>query len=857
MEKKVKRVMTFALIALLILCVSMFCVLTAPKRISAEETEYSGTLSLNQTSGAMVQSITAFRAVYSNTWVDVQDDEDLVIEYDMLSSGNFTNFGIVKGLQSTSNDALNYDAYLEAVMAMDASFDQLHSGFFSSLTLATDITNSSRSQAVKDYMTSNRSKYYASDRCYNLRFKTTGWGNNLANSGCDNYNGLTTGFYGYPHKGLATAGFTYKHIFYADGHYEMWIKSLVENRGVPCNTYTLMLQTAPTFNDALNTAGGYTVPADLQANDEKIFINRSGYFGFVGNANSSNYTLEIDNFSIKTQKDNVVNTVVSENFDSDGNAVYNVERCWGYTGTGTSTWNCALPDSEDEIAEYLDGSVNLKVKSSWSWASQCVYYDTPVTVSDSEDLIIQYDQVKNDYEYTGLLKGLVKQGDSVVRTADTDVEGVLCLKSNNYTYTGAYHFNKINDYDASEELKTYLLTNNNYRHEYLYNGVSEGLDFHTLASTPRLSFGAAGYTYKHVFLASGGYECYRKAIGAENSAFVLILKTADTWAEDSFGALNGAPAEKIYTHRSGYVAFVMHGENPKDFIIDNFTVKTSERYVTTLIKDDGRRTSMTSTVADRWGGINGYAVGVYDNSFLKPEMTSGASVRVVAGDVTTSGIKYRTNVNTDAIEFITDSIADGGVVSVTYGTLITYKDLLDAADISEFTKETLTAAGVKYKEIIASGFNPDCDTENSKGFYGSLVNIRSYNYYRDVACVGYVQLTYNNGNSEYFYADYIVSNARSVYTVAKTVYPVESFSTEQNEILKSYIDGVAIVSVDGETVSYAGGVADYVPPYSGNVSDGVLTITSTEIIRNIVVNGVWVDPATVSEDGRTVTYILN
>lgn len=854
--KKLKKQRLLAFSTLLIAGTLALGVAAMPATADQAET-YAGTLTLTDNGGVFAGS--NYHSAYHKTWVDVKDSEDLVIQYDMISSpDDLHSFGITKGLQGT--DATNVDAYLENVVIHQQT-KQISLGACSMYVSNAYRVQSTRSDAVKEYIYSNRSAYYASDLSYNIRFKTTGYGVNIGASATDG-------------KGLATEGLRYKHIYHADGSYELRIQSLGE-RSVTINNqveegWQTVLQTGPTFNSALNTAGGYTIPEALKTNDEKIFVNRSGYVGFTGFATSGKTEIEIDNFKVSVTDGTTETVKINETYDCSADSLYNTNN-WGYTKTGVTTLNCDIPSGEEKVVtKYNDGSVTLL-----DWQANALilpnnnggmYHKTPVTVADNEDLTIEYDYLADNGYYVGIVTGMQLDGTKVVRTAGSDVETVMAMAGNSATMLGAYDSDvanaKISSYGTDTALQTYLSTKENRQHYYGNGTYSINFKAGSAGNSPVKSFRTVGYTYKHVFLASGGYECYAKEIGAADSTYALILKTADTWATDSYHGTNGCTSTaKIFANRSGYVGFIVNDGNYKNetITIDNFKVTVSGANTTTVINETYDRDYIGDTAINNWGYIAGGATTVnYKNDFT-PATVDGAGIRVEVGNMTRSGIRFQTNVDNELIAFLNQNVEAGKLAKVEYGTLLTAKDLLGE---NEFTAEALTTAGVAYKNLVASGFNTELSTETTSGYYASLVGIQAENYYRTWVARGYVKTTDTSGTETYYYSAFDTATAgESVYEAAVALYENTEYysglSADAQAVIKSYIDGVVIVTLDEEngTATYAGGVTGYTAPYTLSVDaeNSVLTITSTAYIRTLVVNGEQVE-AEVADGAKTAVY---
>ena len=208
-------------------------------------------------------------------------------------------------------------------------------------------------------------------------------------------------------------------------------------------------------------------------------------------------------------------------------------------------------------------------------------------------------------------------------------------------------------------------------------------------------------------------------------------------------------------------------------------------------------------------------------------MTAGASIRLNANG---NGIRFETNVLAKDVEELKAWMANGAIKAVSFGTMIVPTDYLTEGE----TLETLRVAG-KVADCVSTGFYEKVSDETTYRFWGSLVDIQAFNYTRSFIGVGYICVTDSEDNATYYYVEYDLSNARSMYSVAKAAYTSDYAWTEaEKTALKAYIDGVVIINTDGQ---YMGGLdeAVYTPAYSVSYADGVVTITSTSEIKTVVV----------------------
>lgn len=885
-ERKMRKVLLFVLSALLAFCTA---IATANFNIGVVKAEgkYDGYLTINDTAGAKAvsaQKLKAYHSAYNKTWVDVAEDEDLVIEFDLKDSGAFSNynwFGIVKGLQNPSDETneSNVDAYLETLINVVKSANtwQYGAGFMGAGACYDDMRDASaRSAGVIKYWKDNATKNVAGTVVYGLYTKSEkiAWAiGDASDYDATNCPNKTT-----EHKGFATSMSTvkgtqsstaYKYVYLASGGLEIYARNEYLKYAYPSeykvDDYLLIFKTVDTYGqktiEGFDMTNPFTYDSAYDLSEEKVYVNRSGYVGFsFTNTSAAEAWLKLNSFKVSTVKDGAETVKIDEDYHRTESEYYNADR-WGFTGSGTAV--VTNPDYEEKVssdenyAKMSDGTATLL-----DWQANALvgsdkggmYYNEYVTVADDEDLVIEYDYIKDSGYYVGLMKGLQSVDGKVAQTAGAMVETVMAMKDNAATMLGVFD-GTVNTahssaYSENSALNEYISASTTRQHYYGNGTYSVNFKGAGAGNTPK-GFRTAGYTYKHVFLASGGYECYAKAIGAADSEYTLILKTADTYGEDSFHKTNtedgSVLSSKIFSNRSGYVGFIINADNYQDetIEIDNFKVKTVGSYVKTAIDYDFDRVSFKGGAADNWKYIaGGKTTYNYDDTVrITAKMQTGAYIRV--NDDGMSGIKFITAINAECADFLSASVKNGSLISVQYGTLITTRDILGEG--TELNLENLE--GKFYYNLVASGFLAE-KSEGNYLFNANIVNIRPENYYREWVARGYAYVTTSDGTSSYYYADFD-GNESSVYSVASKAY--EDFvGTAYETVLTDYLDSVVIVNENGE---YAGGVTGYIPAYTATVEGGVLTVTSEKAIGAVVYNDVWVNAAIEkTESGYTATF---
>ena len=220
---------------------------------------------------------------------------------------------------------------------------------------------------------------------------------------------------------------------------------------------------------------------------------------------------------------------------------------------------------------------------------------------------------------------------------------------------------------------------------------------------------------------------------------------------------------------------------------------------------------------------------------LNMSMENGASVRV-SSDKTTSGIRFTIKINKDDVDILEMALMEGTYAKVEYGALIVPTDYLMGG---KFTHDWLTKnygadgfldilSSVTYldaekTEYTADGWEWPKVDENYVYYYASIVNLKDTNYNRYFSSVGYVKLTYANGEVEYIYTQYNSANSRSAAFVANAAindrsenktddytHRVEEdgkyspYSPSEHTLLKGYLAGQLTSQVQSQALTSVG-----------------------------------------------------
>ena len=162
-------------------------------------------------------------------------------------------------------------------------------------------------------------------------------------------------------------------------------------------------------------------------------------------------------------------------------------------------------------------------------------------------------------------------------------------------------------------------------------------------------------------------------------------------------------------------------------------------------------------------------------------MSQGASVRIAGAEnydsnnqdyfnqegYKLSGIRFQTNISKAAVAELESKLENGTYTSVTFGTLIVpSQDLMGG----QFTHDWLNKNGKTFIDLESSagiGKGWAKETDEYFSYFGSIVKLKTTNHARNFAGLGYVLVEKADGTSEYFYAPYETSYARSAAYIAQ------------------------------------------------------------------------------------------
>ena len=239
-------------------------------------------------------------------------------------------------------------------------------------------------------------------------------------------------------------------------------------------------------------------------------------------------------------------------------------------------------------------------------------------------------------------------------------------------------------------------------------------------------------------------------------------------------------------------------------------------------------------------------------------ISEGASIRVVENNK--SGIRYEAYVNKSWYS---------GLENAQAGAIIVPNDYVETAikEGGSFSLNNLMAVVSTYElpfQAVDTAQLKDFNTD----YYSyalTMTNIKDTNYAKEFVGIAYVRTSSTvegaenvSGKNGLADGNYVVAynenNVRSVYEVAyKTLTSGEELAVDET-VLKSYVDGVAVVSNTNEGITIANNdKVGYTSPYQVYGSNDEYIVTSaTANAKNIIYNGERQTSFPIEDDGVTI-----
>jgi len=320
---------------------------------------------------------------------------------------------------------------------------------------------------------------------------------------------------------------------------------------------------------ALELSGNsWTKVYDDEEND-KISHYTGGNGSFVVNfartGNMSN-TLYLDKYvDVKDTEDLIIEYSVKDFIDSEnaGGLITNLMLVKGL-GSETEKPSASI---RDDVDAKLEGIASFKEGSRYSTGIGYSLRSGVTAVKDSSDQVsianTERSQAVKDY-YNSLFTPVYDGNEFLGYNVPWGFDNVSSDMDNGLPFTSVRFWcgEKFDDYLWGSDDQTKILTS------------QEEIDAYSIYHIFQ-----KGFTFKHVYKATGGYDCFVKANGLDDSNYVLFANLSDTFGFEQND-------EKRFSNRSGYIGINSYGEKAS-IEFDNFTVYTQEGDQKTMVADEG------------------------------------------------------------------------------------------------------------------------------------------------------------------------------------------------------------------------------------------------------------------------------
>ena len=216
------------------------------------------------------------------------------------------------------------------------------------------------------------------------------------------------------------------------------------------------------------------------------------------------------------------------------------------------------------------------------------------------------------------------------------------------------------------------------------------------------------------------------------------------------------------------------------------------------------------------------------------ETVEGAAVRLV----NPTGIRYETRIEKASYDYLIDLY---GAENVETGTYIVPKRFMGVTAFDKYFADETKIDGTDYVKIVNEGFY-NMQTAASDGYYkyyGSLVNILPCNYCTEFFGIGYIKITVGLNVYILYGGSAMDKYCRSIYDVSKLAYKDYGVATNENAVLKGYLDGVVSIVGGALGMEIEDGIENYSSPYSINYNgvSGEYTVSGASEIKSVLING--------------------
>lgn len=259
-----------------------------------------------------------------------------------------------------------------------------------------------------------------------------------------------------------------------------------------------------------------------------------------------------------------------------------------------NNWRMQEGESPEDQKVYMESAESLlSISSATPFAF--AYYDEPVEVSDTEDLVIEWDYIDwsggNDYSIFAIMKGLAKTDGVMDFNDNAAAESVYSYL--NLVGQSAAALNVIlgstehgPDADAMPEAGTSYRESPSWGYNFQKTDGSGDQGW-----TP--GFETKGYRYRQIYKADGTLEGYSAPINEDGSVgeYTMHMLTKP-------GAIR---------YRSGYIGIYLQADVRAEILIDNFKAGTRASGASEIVYEIEDDFSDAEAIDQKWQDYNGTA----------------------------------------------------------------------------------------------------------------------------------------------------------------------------------------------------------------------------------------------------------
>ena len=404
--------------------------------------------------------------------------------------------------------------------------------------------------------------------------------------------------------------------------------------------------------------------------------------------------------------------------------------------------------------------------------------------------------------------------------------------------------NSLTKYTPFETEQTALQTNDGLVD--LKNATAYATRFAVYIACTPINAGSVGFdenTHTKIIIPKG-QQFTKSGVGFQFADDLTLVKTdEDTWEVATVKetvsvqiTVNGETTEEEIEKDGAYTLPAVSALKGKTFVGWEICGKSYSVGETVQISDHIDEETQSVVVQAR---------------YLDYSLMEGASIRYDK-DMASSGIRFTAILNgvTELPSYITG-----------LGVIVMPNDMIGKTD---FTLDNFNGAG-QAKDFFVQTADISTDENGDFTFRATIISVLEQNYNRAFSARAYLTAQTNDGESRYIWCDGI--ETRSVYQVATLALDDDSdkntLTTSQKIVLQTYVNKVANITYDGNTVTIVSAVSTpAITAVSATKTGETVTLylqTSKSNFLALTYNGVRIKDFSVQvrENGLTIIFTVD